>query len=113
MIGAGVSEWALDAAVIVPSSDPNVYTTLAEFQNDAFRFFADPDWSAENWNYPYFADNGGNIDELLINANILLIRVVLLMNCWKMRMMEIVTSSLPVLLGHIMSRLILTNLLFN
>jgi len=69
MIGAGVSEWSPDAAVIVPSSDPNVYTTLAEFQNDAFRFFAEPEWSAENWNYPYFADNGGNIDELLANAN--------------------------------------------
>lgn len=70
MIGAALKGWSLDAAVITPSSDPNVYTTLAEFTGgEAFRFFAEPDWNAENWNYPYFADNGGDIDELLVNAN--------------------------------------------
>ena len=69
MIGSAVNGWSLDAAAIVPSSEPNVYTTLAEFTNGgAFRFFAEPDWSSENWNYPYFADNGGDIDNLLVDA---------------------------------------------
>lgn len=69
MIGSAVNGWDLDAAAIVPSSDPNVYTTLAEFTNgEAFRFFAEPDWEAESWNYPYFADNGGDIDELFVDA---------------------------------------------
>ncbi|NIT60834.1 MAG: hypothetical protein GWN00_32895, partial [Aliifodinibius sp.] len=69
MIGNAINGWSLDAAAIVPSSDPNVYTTLAEFTNGgAFRFFAEPDWNAENWNYPYFADNGGDIDELFVDA---------------------------------------------
>jgi hypothetical protein len=69
MIGEAINGWSLDAAAIVPSSDPNVYTTLAEFTNGgAFRFFAEPDWASENWNYPYFADNGGDIDQLLVDA---------------------------------------------
>ena len=69
MIGAAVGEWNPDAAVIVPSNEPNSYTTLAEFtSNEAFRFFGQQDWSPDAWNYPYFADNGGDIDPLLVDA---------------------------------------------
>ena len=73
MIGSAINGWSLDAAAVIPSSEPNVYTTLAEFSSgDAFRFFTsdleDDGWAAGIYNYPYFADNGGNIDELLVNA---------------------------------------------
>jgi len=70
MIGSALKGWSLDQAVVTPSTEPNVYSTMAEFTNgEAFRFFKEADWSAENWNYPYFADNGGTIDPMLENAN--------------------------------------------
>lgn len=70
MIGSAVGGWSLDQARIVPSTEPKVYSTLAEFTNGgAFRFFGQQDWGPDSWNYPYFADNGGDIDQLLVNAN--------------------------------------------
>lgn len=67
MIGEGVGGWSIDAAVIVPSTEPNVYSTLARFTSGgAFRFFGQQDWGPDSYNYPYFSD--GTIDELLINA---------------------------------------------
>jgi hypothetical protein len=69
MIGAAVGGWDPGLAVIVPSEDPNIYTTLAEFTSgEAFRFFGQQDWGPDSWNYPYFADNGGDIDELFVDA---------------------------------------------
>lgn len=69
MIGAAVGGWDPGLAVIVPSDEPNIYTTRAEFINgETFRFFGQQDWGPDSWNYPYFADNGGDIDELLVDA---------------------------------------------
>jgi starch-binding outer membrane protein SusE/F len=69
MIGAAVGGWDPGLAVIVPSDEPNVYTTLAKFTSgEAFRFFGQQDWGPDSWNYPYFADNGGDIDELFVDA---------------------------------------------
>lgn len=69
MIGAAVGGWDPSLAVIVPSSEPNVYTTLAEFtSNEAFRFFGQQDWGPDSWNYPYFADNGGDVDPKFVDA---------------------------------------------
>lgn len=70
MIGSAVGGWNLDLARIVPSTEPNVYSTLAVFTNGgAFRFFGQQNWGPDSWNYPYFADGGGTIDPLLANAN--------------------------------------------
>ena len=69
MIGAAVGGWDPGLAVIVPSEEPNVYSNLAQFtSNEAFRFFGQQDWGPDSYNYPYFADNGGDIDELLVDA---------------------------------------------
>ncbi|WP_212747545.1 SusE domain-containing protein [Fodinibius saliphilus] len=66
MIGTAVSAWDPGQAVIVPSTEPNVYSTLAEFTNgEAFRFFGQEDWGPDSWNYPYFS----TVDNLFVNAN--------------------------------------------
>ena len=65
MIGAATGGWDTALAVEVQSSAPNVYSTIWKFtQNEAFRFFAQPDWNATNYNYPYF----GTISNLFENA---------------------------------------------
>lgn len=69
MIGEAVGGWDPSLAVIIPSEEPNVYTNLARFESDAaFRFFGQQDWGPDSYNYPYFADNGGDIDSRLANA---------------------------------------------
>lgn len=67
MIGEAVGGWSLDLAVIVPSTEANVYSNIAKFtQGEAFRFFSEPDWESENYNYPYFGE--GSVTSLLENA---------------------------------------------
>lgn len=69
MIGAGVGGWDPGLAVVVPSDEANVYTTVAEFTGgETFRFFGQQDWGPDSWNYPFFANEGGNIDALLVDA---------------------------------------------
>lgn len=67
MIGAATGGWDTSLAVEVASASPNVYSTIWKFvQNETFRFFAQPDWGASSYNYPYFAD--GSVSSLLENA---------------------------------------------
>lgn len=77
MVGEALKGWSLDQAITIPSSEPNVYTTLAHFDSQtqetpSFRLFTsdieNDGWDAGIYNYPYFADEGGEIDELLVNA---------------------------------------------
>ncbi|GET27278.1 SusE domain-containing protein [Prolixibacter sp. NT017] len=67
MIGAATGGWDTSLAVEMPSTEPNVYSTIAKFtQDQAFRFFAQPDWGPTSYNYPYF--ESGTISSLLENA---------------------------------------------
>jgi hypothetical protein len=67
MIGAATGGWDTALAVEMPSSAPNIYSAIWKFeQNEAFRFFAQQDWSPTSYNYPYFAD--GSVSNLLEDA---------------------------------------------
>jgi len=67
MIGAATGGWDTNLAVEVQSSAPNVYSAVWKFiQNETFRFFAQPDWNATAYNYPYFS--GGSVSNLFENA---------------------------------------------
>ena len=66
MIGAATGGWDTSLAVEVPSSSPSVYTAVWKFsQNEAFRFFAQPNWDPTSYNYPYFAT--GTVSNLFEN----------------------------------------------
>lgn len=55
-----------DNAVEFPSSEFKKYETIAYFNNnEAFRFFEQPDWGPSSYNYPYFT----SVDPLFENAN--------------------------------------------
>ncbi|WP_163707405.1 SusE domain-containing protein [Mangrovibacterium lignilyticum] len=67
MIGSATGGWDTALAVEVPSSAPSVYSSVWKFiQNEAFRFFAQPDWNPTSYNYPYFAS--GSVNSLLEDA---------------------------------------------
>ncbi len=66
MTGEAVGGWNWNSDKIVPSSKPNVYSTLAYFEKGkAFRFFKQRDWGPTSYNYPYFSE----VTDLLENAN--------------------------------------------
>jgi starch-binding outer membrane protein SusE/F len=66
MIGAALNGWDTSKAVEMPSYAPNKYSTMAKFiKNEAFRFFAQPDWGPTSYNYPWFT----TVDSDLANAN--------------------------------------------
>mgnify|MGYP001232366607 CR=1 FL=1 len=69
MIGSATGGWDPALAVEMPSSAPNVYTTIAYFSNvvdnNTFRFFKQAGWG-DAWNCPYFT--GGFTTTLLENA---------------------------------------------
>lgn len=55
MIGAALKGWDTNLAVEVYGIGPGQYEVIAEFHNnEAFRFFEQPDWDAQTYNYPYF-----------------------------------------------------------
>ncbi len=66
MTGEAVGAWDWNSDKIVPSSKPNVYSTLAHFEKGkAFRLFKQRDWGPTSYNYPYFSE----VTDLLENAN--------------------------------------------
>ena len=68
MIGAATGGWDTQLAVEMLSTKPKIYSTIAKFKsNEAFRFFAQPDWGPTSYNYPYFDKD--SISVLLENAN--------------------------------------------
>jgi len=69
MIGAALKGWDPNLAVEVYGLAPNEFQVIAEFHNEGdanFRFFAEPDWGADSYNWTYF--EGGEVDDKLINA---------------------------------------------
>jgi starch-binding outer membrane protein SusE/F len=69
MCGAATGGWNWDLYTYkeVRSSAPNIYTTIANFQNNqTFRFFKDIGWASVSYNYPYFT---GAVSALFENAN--------------------------------------------
>jgi hypothetical protein len=67
MMGAAVNGWGPwpSAAVKMNFVSPGVFTGTATFSVEAFRFFAQADWSPTSYNYPYFT----SVDSNFINAN--------------------------------------------
>ncbi len=61
--------WDLTAAAELEATGPGTYEGTADFVNEGiFRFFASPDWAAEQWGASYFA--GGDLpDELVDNGD--------------------------------------------
>lgn len=75
MIGASTGGWDPSLAVeVLSTGEPFEYSTIWEFiGGETFRFFAQPNWGSEmgvdQWNYPWFIDNGGSVSDLLSNAD--------------------------------------------
>jgi starch-binding outer membrane protein SusE/F len=68
MTGAALNGWSWDAGIPVELTyvSPGVYTATATFTSgEAFRFFAQADWSPTSYNYPYFT----TVDTNFVNAN--------------------------------------------
>ncbi|MBX2962907.1 MAG: SusE domain-containing protein [Cyclobacteriaceae bacterium] len=69
MTGAGIGGWdqpGTGASVLMTFLRPGVFMATANFvNNEAFRFFAQPNWGPTSYNYPYFT----TVDPLFINAN--------------------------------------------
>ena len=60
----GWGSWPSDAVAMTYKS-PGVFEATADFTNGAFRFFAQPDWGPDSYNYPYFT----TVDPDFENAN--------------------------------------------
>lgn len=67
MTGAALGGWDWSEHYkIIPSTKPNIYTTLAYFiKGEAFRFFAQQNWGPDSYNYLHFSE----VSDLLENAN--------------------------------------------
>jgi hypothetical protein len=66
MVGDAIG-WDLNRAVELESFSPGVYEGVGRFQaNGNFRFFAAPDWGAQQWGFSTFAS--GSIPAEFINA---------------------------------------------
>ena len=67
LIGDNVG-WKLERAAIMESTAASVYSVIIRIKNNnTFRFFTAPSWTATQYNYDYF--NGGTITGPLIAAN--------------------------------------------
>ena len=67
MIGDATGGWDLTLAVEVPGVETSTYETIASFVNGGkFRFFAAPDWNAQQYNWTFF--EGGTVDDELQNG---------------------------------------------
>ncbi len=68
MTGAGIGGWdkpGTGASIKMTYVKPGVFKADATFYNDAFRFFAQADWSPTSYNYPFFT----TVDPKFVNAN--------------------------------------------
>ncbi len=64
MIGSALDGWDLAFPVEVPGIEVDVYETTHKFTKGGhFRFFKEPDWSADQWGYDYFT---GTVTDLLV-----------------------------------------------
>jgi hypothetical protein len=68
MTGAALGGWDWTTNYVQMTWKSNgIFEATTEFiSGEAFRFFAQPDWSPVSYNYPYFAD--GSVDPLFENA---------------------------------------------
>ncbi|UII25257.1 SusE domain-containing protein [Fulvivirga maritima] len=62
MIGPAVGDWDPSLAVEIPSTgEGSSFHVITEFNNGgSFRFFTEPDWGADQYNWTYF--EGGTVD---------------------------------------------------
>lgn len=67
MMGAALNGWGPwpGAAVKMTYIKPGVFEATADFSVETFRFFAQPDWGPDSYNYPYFE----SVDPNFENAN--------------------------------------------
>lgn len=67
MMGAALNGWGPWPANAVKMTyiKPGVFEATATFSVEAFRFFAQPDWGPDSYNYPYFESVDANFE----NAN--------------------------------------------
>lgn len=66
--GAGIGGWdkpGTGASIKMTYMKPGVFSVTANFVNDSFRFFAQPDWAPTSYNFPYFT----TVDPAFTNAN--------------------------------------------
>lgn len=70
MTGGALGGWDwTDNFVEMSWVSGNTFEATTEFiKDEAFRFFAQQDWNPDSYNFPYFIDNGGSVDELLVDA---------------------------------------------
>lgn len=72
MCGSATGGWSWDLYTYkeMRSTAPNIYQTIAHFQNvpdnNTFRFFTGTGWGYSSYNYPYFT---GTVSALFENAN--------------------------------------------
>ncbi len=70
LVGAGIATagWNWDSPTDLPCVGNGVYSATVELANDAFRFFLQPDWGPDSYNFPYFENEGYTIDPNFENA---------------------------------------------
>lgn len=64
LVGAGIATagWSWDNPTVLPCTGNGTYSGNVELVNDTFRFFLQPDWGPDNYNFPYYVSEGYTID---------------------------------------------------
>lgn len=64
LVGAGIATagWSWDSPTDLLCTGNGIYSGTVELANDAFRFFLQPDWGPDSYNFPYFVSEGYTID---------------------------------------------------
>lgn len=64
LVGAGIATagWSWDNPTVLPCTGNGTYSGNVELANDTFRFFLQPDWGPDSYNFPYYVNENYTID---------------------------------------------------
>jgi hypothetical protein len=64
LVGAGIATagWSWDNPTVLPCTGTGTYSGNVELANDTFRFFLQPDWGPDSYNFPYYVNENYTID---------------------------------------------------